>query len=367
MRWDYLLLWITAIGNLFKRQKDIIPITACLNCKEELEDDINFCPNCGQKKRYSKVTVWTLFAEFVTGILNIDNGAWRSLRYIIVPGFLAREFIEGRRKMYFNPVRFFLLALILHFSVITLVVDIDDINEGSTEQYKVIGQSELKEDFYRERDEVASKDGDTRWIDSLAEGLFYDLKMPDEDTLRADMDLGFVNLNDYPMLRKDVFEMNREELLEKYEVVDFWDRLAVSQYARAYKNLSGAVQFFIGNLIWGIVSTIFLLALLMKLLYIRRNRYYVEHLMVLFDIHTFCFILFTLALLVFDMNQGLAGETFAISGLMAFFYFYLTIKRYYEQGYFKSFIKFGMIGFSYFIIMFVMIALVFIASLLLYK
>jgi hypothetical protein len=367
MRWDYLILWITAIGNLFKRKRDIVPIASCLNCRKKLSTDIKFCPNCGQKNRYSKITVWNLLGEFLTSVLNIDNGAWRSLRNIIRPGFLAREYIEGRRKMYFNPVRFFLLALILHFSLITIVVDIDDINQESRKQYKIIGQSEIKKEFYNLKDSLFQGHRNNDLVDSLATQVFEDVKMPEDDTLFIDLNLGFVDLNEYPMMRKDVFDLSSEDLLDKYNVVDFWHRLAVSQFARAFKNLSGAAQFFIGNMIWGIVSTIFVLAFVMKVLYIRRKRYYVEHLMVLFDIHTFSFILFSIAFLIYNANNDLRFWPIATTGVVVIIYFFLSIKKYYQQGIIKSFIKFVIIGFSYLTIMMMMVGLVFIGSLLLYN
>ena len=89
--------------------------------------------------------------------------------------------------------------------------------------------------------------------------------------------------------------------------------------------------------------------------------------MILFDIHTFSFIVFSIAFLIYNANNDLTFRPIVAAGVVAITYFFLSVKKYYQQGFVKSFIKFIMIGFSYLILMMVMVGLVFIGSLLLYS
>ena len=79
------------------------------------------------------------------------------------------------------------------------------------------------------------------------------------------------------------------------------------------------------------------LALLLKLLYFRRNRYYVEHLFFSFHFHAFVFLLGTLLIL---LQNVLSGGLIAILALSIFVYLFMAMKKVYGQGFFKTFLKF---------------------------
>ena len=176
-------------------------------------------------------------------------------------------------------------------------------------------------------------------------------------------------MRDHRFLRKDLYEMDIDTLLSRYEIEKFWERLVISQYARAMRNPSGAVQFFIGNMLWGIISTIFILGLFMKLLYIRRKRYYVEHVVVLFNTHTFAFVILGIvSIIAFNVEKESTDAAIILGACgLVLLYIYLSLKRYYEQGYIKTFMKLMMMLFLYLFIIIMMIGVVLVASILLYK
>ena len=367
MRWDHLLIWLDGLSPKGKRHGET-DLDNCLNCGHSLSDDISYCPNCGQKKRTTKVTVWTLLGEVFSDLLNLDNGIWRSLRYVFVPAHLAREFIEGRRKKYFNPIRFFLLSLILLFAIISYVADMDDFDSMTERQHKRIALSEIKEEFEEFLDSSDYEASQLTFADTIEGAIFEDVKIAREDTFNVNLRLIGVDMGKYGFTRRDMYEMEINELLTQYNVETFKERFIVTQYARTTRNLSGAVQFAIGNMIWGIVSSIFLLALFMKLLYIRRNVYYVEHLVVLFNIHTFSFLLLAPAVLIGSRYpEEIADIIAAPVFLISFIYSFLTFKKYYKQGFIKTAIKFMLSGSFYFIALLSMFAVVLMASMLLFK
>jgi len=85
------------------------------------------------------------------------------------------------------------------------------------------------------------------------------------------------------------------------------------------------------------------LALLMKLFYLRRNRFFIEHLYFNFHTHAFIFLLFTLTLLTPLSYQIRLPVAFTVGAIYA----YMAFLRYYGQGWFKTLVKFTLITLAY--------------------
>jgi hypothetical protein len=93
-------------------------------------------------------------------------------------------------------------------------------------------------------------------------------------------------------------------------------------------------------------------ALLLKIFYYGRRRYYVENLVFATHLHTFAFIVFTLLVLLPDQTgAGILGAV--ITGLSNLLwlclalYQYLALKRYFGGSYFATLLKFGGLMFVY--------------------
>lgn len=88
--------------------------TVCLNCEAPLHGE--YCHACGQRDIDPRASVWSVLGEFVQESLEIDGRLPRTLLpFLFRPGFLAREFLAGRRKRYTSPVRLYLFAALLSF------------------------------------------------------------------------------------------------------------------------------------------------------------------------------------------------------------------------------------------------------------
>ena len=87
-------------------------LTNCLNCNNSLETTQKFCGNCGQKARTHRLTLGHFFHEFFHAFTHADKGIFYLLKGLATrPGVVAREYIEGKRKKYFNPYTFFLIMM----------------------------------------------------------------------------------------------------------------------------------------------------------------------------------------------------------------------------------------------------------------
>jgi hypothetical protein len=350
----------------------------CLNCKANLLLDDHYCRNCGQKIHESKLTFWSLISEFFAGIFNLENGFYRSMSRIFFPSYLSREFIQGRRKRYLNPIRFFVVTLLIHLAVINFLIDTDDIGQFAKDALEEIGKAELYDSFLAQKDSLTRFGLEVSELESLEEVLFKGITPSERDTFLEHFNIGIGNTGNYPILKKDIYEMPIETLLTHYEVNTFVDRLVVTQVVRTIRDLPGVIRFMIGNVVWGVIVSILILALLMKLLYMRRKLFYVEHIIVLCHIHAFSFLVASIGFLCsgFDFTNGGGTEysyTFssytpiAIAYTLITIYFFLTLKKYYKQGLFKSIVKFLIITFSYIMIISLVVTSILFISLVFFK
>jgi len=92
-------------------------------------------------------------------------------------------------------------------------------------------------------------------------------------------------------------------------------------------------------------------ALFVKLLYIRRNFTYIDHLIFLFHTQTMFFVLFGIGIIIdtiFDINYATTILIF-----LFLFYLYKALRKFYNQGRFKTIVKFFILNSIFFILAFV--------------
>ncbi len=82
----------------------------CLNCGKLLPSEAVFCPNCGQKSATHRLTLHDLLHDTIHYFTHADKGIFHLLKELAIrPGLVARGYVEGARKKYFNPLNFLLI------------------------------------------------------------------------------------------------------------------------------------------------------------------------------------------------------------------------------------------------------------------
>ena len=80
----------------------------CLNCGTEISDQ--FCPHCGQKKDVKRLTWQSLVHEVAHFFSHIEEEFIKtSVQLVYRPGRTIREYLEGKRKIYYKPVALYLV------------------------------------------------------------------------------------------------------------------------------------------------------------------------------------------------------------------------------------------------------------------
>jgi len=86
----------------------------CLNCSEVLYPRDKYCGRCGQQTNIDRISFRELSHEFFHTILHVEKGVIRLFKGLLFkPGKTAAEFVEGKRKTYFNPFTFMAMCVAL--------------------------------------------------------------------------------------------------------------------------------------------------------------------------------------------------------------------------------------------------------------
>ena len=93
---------------------------SCLNCGAANSQDQKFCAQCGQRTNISRqLTMRDIGHDLVHAITHADHSIFSLIRALITrPGYVARDFVEGRRKRHFGPFAFLIITVGLASAVI---------------------------------------------------------------------------------------------------------------------------------------------------------------------------------------------------------------------------------------------------------
>lgn len=327
----------------------------CRNCHYPLPPLGAYCPHCSQKYTTGKVTIGQLLRDFFEAVFNIDSKIFRTLGALFIPGKLTIEYFKGRHKRYMNPLRLFFIMTIILVATISFLAD-----------------DTLRSAFQRFEEQLTRNAHEALFIDSLeakkAKILEQHRQHPilveafdslsnhfehnqDSDTLKYGYFRfhGFdsITLEEVPIATWDLVEMENDALLDHYGVEDFWGRVTIGQIAKINKEGASFTKYLIGQVIWMVLGMMIALAFILKLLYIRRKRYYVEHLIFSFHHHAFAFFVCSLGLVLDNAFFKEMNYLFAIAMFFTLIYLFWAMKRVYQQGLVKTFFKYWFLNFAY--------------------
>ena len=87
----------------------------CASCRAALTG--RYCAQCGEEAHDPQALTLRHFARetLVPELTDLDGKIWRTLRCLFLrPGFLTEEYCLGRRRLYINPFRILLTAIIVY-------------------------------------------------------------------------------------------------------------------------------------------------------------------------------------------------------------------------------------------------------------
>jgi len=248
----------------------------CLNCGEQVVG--NYCHRCGQYVGEHNQGIWQFVTEFFEEFIRVDSKFLRTIVPLVIkPGFLTKQWVAGKRVRYITPLKLYVSLSAICFLVISLTTHPNVIHVDSN---------------------------DKQSLDAARSAM-------DERTEKS----------------KSPFERAITQPFKKFTVGGPEGERLAQEFSEK----------FMGRLSTANLILLPLFALLFKLLYIRRSRFYVEHLVFALHYYAFFSIGTTLVVLLSQVRQLEILNVPVILWMLV----YLPIAMFvnYQQGIIKTFIK----------------------------
>jgi hypothetical protein len=277
----------------FKLRKD----KTCLNCGETVEK--HFCPQCGQENIEVKEDAFHMVVHAVADYFHFEHKFFSTLKPLLIqPGKLTAAYVAGKRVTFIHPIRLYIFVSIVFFLVIL---------GGQTKQNEVQKPIKL----------TNSKKLTEKQADSIVNETRKAMKYaPMSDRKREQV------LN---RMRTNLIKGNQNKTISGWNAgndVKFGGDWATSdttiaQYEKSQAALPKAKrdgfikhyyakrsielnkypnpkQKFLEDLAHNVPKMMFFIlpifAMILKLVYIRKKRYYFEHLIYSFHVHSAIFL-----------------------------------------------------------------------------
>ena len=343
----------------------------CLNCGTGVHG--RFCHACGQENIVPHQSFGHLVKHFIYDLFHFDGKFFDTLRNLIFrPGKVPADYIQGKRMRYLDPVRMYLFTSAIFFLVFfgadlsPKVLKFDYLDQQLSDKDRNEMIAELRE-------ELAEAPGDTTLQRHL--NMLLDSTRPlTVDQIYEINDDNFINLSDsnyrsvaeYDSVQQTLPPNKRDGWLERMVA-----RKGIEANEKYRGNLKGGIDaltnVFLHNLPYLLFLSLPFFALILRLLYIRRRRFfYADH--IIFSLYHYIFS-FMLLLVVFGLGglkdcTGWKIFTFLIVALFIAgpVYLFLSMKYFYRQGIGKTLLKFVLLQTLALIVMVFLVVLFFLLS-----
>ncbi|WP_417429110.1 DUF3667 domain-containing protein [Halpernia sp.] len=112
----------------------------CKNCDQHLLLNQKYCHNCGQETNTHRINFHFLIHEIQHSIFHVDGGIFYTLKELFIrPGFMIRDYLEGKRIRHFKPV----LLLIILGTISSLSYILNPREKNNKEIINIVGQNEI--------------------------------------------------------------------------------------------------------------------------------------------------------------------------------------------------------------------------------
>jgi hypothetical protein len=287
-------------------------------------------------------------------IFNLESKFFLTIGNVWRPAFHTGAYVRGERKKYLNPGRFFIISFFILSAATSYMLKTSSESTDSFDESKDLYTSTIREEMVPLFDSLIlryplSPDAN---IDSLRNGMFFSKEQMAKDSIESpplniNYSLGYgvsqgnvnVGNKNYRISTDDIRNLSNDDLIKKYKIEGLFNQTVFSQYINYKKDARSWIIFMITNSLWTIVLSTFILAFFMKLLYIRRPYYYVEHLILLMTFQSFVFLLAVLAIIFGYFSESLSDGFWFVIKIGGSIWFLKSLKDYYKQSWSKTIVK----------------------------
>ncbi len=344
----------------------------CLNCGHPLDLSDVHCSYCGQLNTTKSLSLKDFFGEFILSIITYDSKLRHTLKDLLFkPGVITRNYVKGQRLKYANPFRFYLSVSIIFFIVQGLISSftgtnnlIDDVNTKDSIQFGPTGDN-FK--FYK-------SPANTPNVDSIINKTLADVQVQkNEETTSIGLDSLILNsmkkdtIQTYDHISEATLDTMSwaEGTFKRFELyMDFYKTTEIKSPTVAFDSLhhennklnrwiyqknmafiqieenpTDFVSYILDKTPFFLFFFTPFFALFFSLIYSRKKFNYIEHIIFIFHIFSFIFLVMLIALIP-EAILGTELITTILFTLIGPFYFYKALRNFYQQNRALTVVKF---------------------------
>lgn len=342
------------VGRRKNRQR--LQLTHCENCGAPLSG--KYCAQCGQPAIDYRRSFRHVIVDVLDSFLNWDSKFFATIGLLIAkPWRLTNEFLAGKRVRYLHPLRLYLLASILFFFAVNYwaksIPPTKLSNQDRAEIQAELKNEDLPPDARAKLEKALKLDSPTPT--PATPDVSKPSGSPPEASTKTDQSLSMKS-------ERAFFQSgNPQTPFEKW-----LETRAKEKMGEHGTNMQLFLITLINNLPGMMLCCIPLFAFVLKILYLRRRIFYIDHLIYALHIHTFAYVGIMLIIFATIGLNRLAPNMMgwiAIPWLAFAAQIFISIRRVYRQGWFISVIKFFFGGFAYLMVLSVALAATFFVTL----
>jgi hypothetical protein len=319
----------------------------CLNCGAEVSS--KYCPECGQLNREPRFNMKDLIGDFIHDFTHFDSKFFRTTLFLITkPGFLTKEFIDGKRLKYLNPIRMYVFTSAIFFFFLYMVYNLSE-----KENNPALPTVDFADGF---------KEGIT------ADGKGIDTVKFSSDTIDISSESGFKTIEEYEDSQAKLPAVKKDNWIKKWSTKQEI-RLVNKFKTDSAGTIAGVQKEFVKSLPSLMFISLPFLAMFLQLIYIRRKSIsYVDHLLFLLHFYIFSFIIsfFFVIALMLTTYDWLGWMGWVATALMVWVNVYplLAMRNFYNHSWGGVIVRYLVFVIGAFLIFFFLFALYLIISLL---
>jgi hypothetical protein len=292
----------------------------CPNCFHPLKASFKYCPNCGQKTDLNRLDIKDFFHEFLANFYAYDSRIKQTVTSLFAkPGEAAKNFIQGKRHQYANPFRFYLSISLIYFIFSGIVHKVTTLDKPNP-----------------------LKEVEILQVEKVNDSVAKDVNKPEKKFLIDTSNNKLVKFSDFYNKYPDLSTSDVLDSLgyskSKWNFYLYKKVCDAENILNANKSAKRQFQEFIeAKLPFILFISLPLLTFVFSLVYVRTKINYAEHLVLVFNLMTFIFLLLLINkvfLLCFSFN---VNELISIGFP---FYFYKALRNFYNEKRWRTLVKF---------------------------
>ncbi len=340
----------------------------CLNCGHVVEEV--FCPHCGQENIEVKEDAFHMVTHAIADYFHFEHKFFGTIKPLLLkPGKLTTTYVEGKRASFIHPIRLYIFVSIVFFLVVLGGKKFDEDSSDDKVKPKAsttkIASKAQTTDTALTAAEIKEIERGLKYVpnanglrDSIlkkakqnkANGSYGDIKFGrrKKGSFSGNWTTTDTTVADYEKHQAALPKNKRDGFIKHYIIKR---NIELDKYENPGTKL---LEDFFHNIPKMMFLLLPMFALILKLVYINKNKYYYEHLIYSFHLHSAIF----LSILITMLFQWLFKFVYDISGWLSFlctiyiiWYIYRSLRTFYNSKRWVTILKMFFLSFCYTIVL----------------